>query len=207
MVPVPDSVPFSVCPVGHPLGGPLRHQMEQEAVPVRLSDSGQIGMAGGCHVHELAESLRLRLPSDSNPSPGHSQSGLDQLQDSVGGPSVAGQTLVSGPPGPTYRLPQVPTSEVGPAETAEVEPVPQEPGQSQPSRLATVQRSLTEKGFSEQVASCIARPNRKSTLAVYQSKWSIFSSGRFSRCHGPRFLETKIMAGAAPTSTTLFSRV
>jgi hypothetical protein len=53
---------------------------------------------------------------------------------------------------------------------------PQRAGTSSPSRVELVQRAVASRGFSLDVADRIAQPQRKSTLAIYQSKWSRFTA-------------------------------
>jgi hypothetical protein len=43
-----------------------------------------------------------------------------------------------------------------------------------PSRVEVIGDSLRDRGFSAAVASCIAKPQKSSTIAVYESKWKKF---------------------------------
>ena len=51
---------------------------------------------------------------------------------------------------------------------------PQGSSQSQPSRLAPRAEAIKEQVFSSPVALCIEAPQRRSTRAVYEAKWSVF---------------------------------
>ena len=86
---------------------------------------------------------------------------------------VSGKRLVSRTPGSASRPSQGSSRSMGFIETAQVPNLPAEAKLPGLARVAIVERTLGEK---EKVSARIARPNRESSLAVYESKWRIFSS-------------------------------
>ena len=75
--------------------------------------------------------------------------------------------------------------------------------------MDVVQRSFRAKGFSEEVSSRLARPNRRSSLAVYESKWVVFSAWCERRQTDPftanapliaEFLMLKFSEGRVPST-------
>ncbi len=173
---VPSGVREPLFPVGNTNGGPVRHSVEQQATELRVSHSGPPCLASGCSVHELGGSLWLRLPTHGDSSASNLKDCLSRVQGDPDCSGLAGQTVVPGPPGSPDRHPEVVTPQVELAETASVGSIPPVPGLAEPSRLVTVQQSLRQKGFSAAVSLRISQSNRDSTLAVYQSKWAIFST-------------------------------
>ncbi len=194
MVPVPSGLLGPVCSLGQTDGGLVRYPLEQQAASVCVSDPGSVSLEGGRSVHELGGSVWLRLPSHGGPAAGAVKDFLAQLQDPLGSSSLAGQALVSGPPRSPDRCAQVAAPQAQPVEAAPVEPVPQVPRAAQPSRLAAVEQSLREKGFSAEVSSRISQPSRQSTLAVYQSKWAVFSAWCGDRETDPLQASSRVVA-------------
>ena len=117
--------------------------------------------------------------------------------------------MVPGAPQSTDRPPSGPPIQVGSPEAAQVRSVPQSSGESSFARVASVERSLRAKGFSREVSSRIARPNRSSSLGVYESKWRVFSDWCSRRQVDPLhsnaqsvadFLLEKYQSGSAPST-------
>ena len=65
--------------------------------------------------------------------------------------------------------------------------------------MVIVERCFRKKGFSREVYSRIARANRKSSLAVYESKWTVFCAW----CHGSK---TSLFEATAPLISEFSSR-
>ena len=80
------------------------------------------------------------------------------------------------------------------AETTSIHNISQEPRNLQPSCVETITQSLEEKGFSSAVAKRMAQAQKASSLAVYQGKWSAFSSWCLKRDTDPSSASVPLIA-------------
>ena len=95
-------------------------------------------------------------------------------QDDPNCPRVAQHALVLGSGQPFSSDPiQAPASK-GSSDTALQRPCPPESQQSESTYLAPRASAIQEQGFSAEVTTRIEAPQRRSTRAVYKSKWAIF---------------------------------
>ena len=105
----------------------------------------------------------------------------DHTSHGVGGSSVApscstlaSEGVVPGPTWPShYGTSRAPKS-VEPPSPASRPKVPSRPRDPQVSRMEFIQRLVRKAGFSRKVASIVAADFRRSTAALYHSKWSQF---------------------------------
>ena len=209
VVSVSQNFQLDLFPLGNPAGGPVCDQMESQTVSVCVANTGPDSLAGGRSVNELGPSLGICLPTNTSDPSSVVQSVLSPLSGHRSGTTLARQELVSNSFGLANRPPEVSATQVGPVETAEEFSVPQTARQSPTARVSVVQRSLRQKGFSAEVSSRISKPNRGSSLAVYQSKWVTFTAWCIRRKADPlkasvplisEFLLEKYKAGRAPST-------
>ena len=195
--------------VGRTASGLVRDSLEPQTAGVRFSDSGPARSISRCHDDELGGCLRLRLSSDSTIVQGDSKVQVTSGQDDPNSSRLPTQRLVSGATGSVSGSSKVLAGPVGSPEATQDSGLPSETRVSGPSRLAIVERSLGKKGFSQEVSLRIARPNRESSLGVYQSKWDVFSAWCRVRKTDPLeasaaliadFLLEKHNQGRAPTT-------
>ena len=209
VVTVSSGVCLPVYSVGYPLSRSLCHQVESQGGSVCVTDSRSPGMASRCLVNELGSAVGICISTHSSNIPSSVQGGGPQVSVNLGSTHVARQELVSGSTGLVNRSPQIVASQVEPAETTQECNVPQASGQLESARVSVVQQSLRKKGFSSEVSRRISKPNRSSSLAVYQSKWSSFAHWCVKRKTDPlkasvplisEFLLEKFKAGRAPST-------
>ena len=164
---------FQVAPTN---GGPVCHQVQQQATTVCFSGSRRAGLGSGCLNPVLGKSGPICLPTSSHlGQSGGEATGLPLQQDDSNCTRVAQHALVLGSGGHVQSDPILPAQPSQLAGSA-VQPDPsQESGKSESSCLAPRASTIKEQGFSEAVATRIEAPQRKSTRSVYEAKWTIFT--------------------------------
>ena len=176
VVSVPQDFQVDLQGLGSPSGRPVRHSVEQQTPIIRVSHPRSNRLVCGRSDNLLGRDASICL----SPDPGHTQSSVEAPREPMrANPNstiLARQGVVPRAPGSPDQTPIEPSRPLGPAETAPLGQIPPEPQQAGPSRVVSVQQSLKKKGFSSAVSSRMARPNRASTLGVYQSKWNVFSN-------------------------------
>ena len=132
-------------------------------------------MESRCSQPELGEYGCLRVPSCvsfgqggiQDPRSGSSQVGPDCSR-------VAQHALVLGSGQHVCSDSSLPSKRGEPADPTVQSVSPQRSPRAQPPRLAPRASSIQAQGFSDEVATRIEAPQRQSTRAIYESKWSIF---------------------------------
>ena len=209
VVSVPCGVQGRLPSLADAMGGSVCNQVELQAKSVCVPNPRPISLASRCPINVLGGSLCICVSANSSHSPSLKHDPVVSVSDHPGCSTVAGQELVSGPARLVSGFSQGTPKRTSLTEATQVVSVPQVSGESQTSRMLVVQRSLRERGFSEEVSSRIACPNRSSTLAVYQSKWAIFCAWCCSRKIDPLqatspviadFLTEKFQSGLAPST-------
>ena len=133
------------------------------------------GMESRCSQPELGEYGCLRVPSCvsfgqggiQDPRSGSTPVGPDC-------PRVAQHALVLGSGQHVCSDSYLSSKRGEPADPTVQSVSPQRSPRAQPPRLAPRASSIQAQGFSDEVATRIEAPQRQSTRAVYESKWSIF---------------------------------
>ena len=128
-----------------------------------------------CSQPELGEYGCLRVPSCVS----FGQGGIQDPRSgsSPVGPNcsrVAQHALVLGSGQHVCSDSSLPSKRGEPADPTIQSVSPQRSPRAQPPRLAPRASSIQAQGFSDEVATRIEAPQRQSTRAVYESKWSIF---------------------------------
>ena len=154
---------------------PVRNLSEQPATFVCEPSSRRPVLGHRCPGDQLGGSSSLCIPPNQFDSPGFKEDRGNRLSDSTNSTELADSTLVPG------ATPTVGGVSAGAAVTQTVAPptpisdFPYEARSVRPSRLAFVKERIMEEGFSEAVADMASRPQRKSSLSVYQSHFTAFS--------------------------------
>ena len=165
----------SVESLGSSSCGPVRHQTQSQAPCVLFPNSGSSGLVNRCHDDTLGQPLCLCIPSSSSGPESLSQAGPVQEHPlSANSSSLASTALVSRPAVYGHRSSKKSTSLEVPPETTSHGQVSSNTRNIPISRVDAIQRGIRARGFSEKAAARMSRPNRKSTLDLYQSKWSQF---------------------------------
>ena len=161
--------------VGSPTGGSVCHPLQLQDSKVCVPSAGPESLGSGCTESFVGGSGRLCLSSSLPSQPRSLQGGGSRLPpDDLGGSGLAQHAVVLGP-GESVSSGPVPTSIAGGSSVSAVQrPPAQEPKQPEPSCLAPRTCLIQQQGFSEEVAARIEAPQRRSTRAVYKSKWAIF---------------------------------
>ena len=174
----PDCTRRCVPIVGSAMAGPVCHETQQTSQSVCLSIPGRTGIRCRCSGTQLEgsrsgicipttqehsgsdpEILQLFGHSDDPDSPTEGLVVMDARTDANGsGQDQPGQT-----PSTT-----VPSSARAGKDISQVSRL------FQTSRLATLEAIYTFKGFSSDLAELIAKPQRPSTVSLYQSRWESF---------------------------------
>ena len=172
MVAEPSRVPSCYSTVGNSHGRSVRDQAECPPSVFRFAISRPRSDGSRCPVSELAAHVGLCVPTTCSSSVGAAEDPSRHVPDNFNRPALARGSLVCVTTGTSN----------GPATTTADEPeptVPGRPGSSRPFQLAAtrvslIRQSLRNRGFSERVADRASRPQRLSTLAIYESKWRRF---------------------------------
>ena len=175
MVPPPGGF-YSVMPaLAPPVSGPVCHPVQSQAPQVCITDSRPISLGGGCLKPPLGKSGCLRLSADGSPPPGGDETVGPRLPSSHPDCTrLAQHALVLGP-GQAVNSNSPPAPSGVEFDNSTVQSVSsQGPPQSEPSCLAPRASAIKQAGFSAEVATRIEAPQRRSTRAIYESKWSVF---------------------------------
>ena len=162
--------------VGPSHGGHVCDQAQPSASVVRVSDSGRSGLGGGRSQFGLGGHVDLCLSANGDSSEGAEQDLHVQLVGGLDSAGLAKTDLVSAAPGSPGRLPGPTAGHQDSSQAAAVLDIPQEPAGVQSTRVEIIEQSYVEKGFSQEAAGRMAKPQKGSTLAVYEGKWRVFVS-------------------------------
>ena len=175
MVPPAGSLRPLMCQVAHSPSGSLCNKVQSQTTQVCVPSTRSAGMESRCSQPELGEYGCLRVPSCvsfgqggvQDPRSGSSQVGSDCSR-------VAQHALVLGSSQHVCSDSSLPSKRGEPADPTVQSVSPQRSPRAQPPRLAPRASSIQAQGFSNEVATRIEAPQRQSTRAIYESKWSIF---------------------------------
>ena len=170
------------CHLGHSQCRPLCHQVQLSMSNLCVSCSRPICYRCRCSFHKLGGHERLRL----SPSPDHDTSSHKSQGDKVSlpdshSPHVAQAAVVPATPATSGSQSDKAAHLDQNASSAKVRQVSSKPIPPKSARLEVAEKSLRDKGFSEETLGRILAPQASSTLAVYQGKWNVFVSWCSSR--------------------------
>ena len=156
-------------------GGPICDQVQSQTSQICVPGSGSSSLESGCSKRSLARSGCLCFSPGGSPREGGLQvdrSGIPQSHSHC--TRVAQHVMVLG------SGQHVSTNSPKSAESREsidstLQSVSsQGPSQSESACMAPRAFAIQQAGFSEEVATRIEAPQRRSTRAIYESKWSVF---------------------------------
>ena len=151
------------------------NQVQSQTSQICVSGSGQVSLACRCIEPPVGGLGRLCLPSDSSTRTGGLQAPGPRVSPTHSDCArVAKHAMVLGPGqhvGSNSSLPSQGEEFVN----STVQSMPtQGPIQPEPSCVAPRATTIQQAGFSGEVAARIEAPQRRSTRAVYESKWAVF---------------------------------
>ena len=154
---------------------PLRHEVQPQIASVCVSSTGPPGCSSGCTHSAMGGSGCIRLPTDRHiGQSGGEVTGLSVQENHSDCSGVAQHALVLGPSDHVQSGPYQSAHPAQSVDTTLQSDPSQKSGQSESPCMAPRATTIKEQGFSEAVATRIEAPQRRSTRAVYEAKWTIF---------------------------------
>ena len=151
------------------------NQIQSQASQVCVPSTGQVGLGRGCSESPVGRSGCICLPSDGTVrTSGHQTLGPRLSPTHSDCPRVAKHVMVLGP-GQHVSSSSPLTSPGGKLVNSVIQSVSSQ-GSPQPesSCMAPRATAIKQAGFSDEVATRIQAPQRRSTRAIYESKWTVF---------------------------------
>lgn len=149
--------------------------VQLQATPLLLPSPGPKGTGSRQSITVMEEHSGICI-STSSPNAESSEQSSNRpnhhLPDST---SMELQELVSNPAKSSSRPPKVHKTNKKPIKTAIKQHVPRVSSHTQLTRLESVRKHLTNKGFSKRTAYCISQRCRKATNNLYEARWKIFT--------------------------------
>ena len=175
MVPPPGGVCSNMPALAPPVCGPVCHPVQSQTSPVCIPGSRPISVGSGCLKSPLGGPGRLCFSTDGPSSSGGNETFGPRIPSShPDSTRLAQHALVLGPgQHVSSNSPPAPSGLEFDNPTVQSVSSPG-PSQSEPSCLAPRASAIQQAGFSAEVATRIEAPQRRSTRAIYESKWSVF---------------------------------
>ena len=161
--------------VAHTSSRFICNKVQSQTSQICVSSSGQVSLAGRCVEPPVEGPGCLCLSSDSSAGTGGLQASGPRVPPTHSDCSrVAKHAMVLGP-GQHVGSNSSPSSQGEEFVNPTVQSVSaQGPIQPEPPCVAPRAAAIQQAGFSEEVAARIEAPQRRSTRAVYESKWAVF---------------------------------
>ena len=175
MVSPPGGVCSNMPALAPPVCGPVCHPVQSQTSPVCIPGSRPISVGSGCLKSPLGGLGRLCVSTDGPSSSGGNETLGPRIPSSHSDSTrLAQHALVLGPgQHVSSNSPPAPSGVEFDNSTVQSVSSPG-PSQSEPSCLAPRASAIQQAGFSAEVATRIEAPQRRSTRAIYESKWSVF---------------------------------
>ena len=175
MVPPPGGVCSNMPALAPSVCGPVCHPVQSQTSPVCIPGFRPISVGSGCLKSPLGGPGRLCLSTDDPSSSGGNETFGPRIPSSHSDSTrLAQHALVLGP-GQHVNSNSPPAPSGVEFDNSAVQSVSSPgPSQSEPSCLAPRASAIQQAGFSAEVATRIEAPQRRSTRAIYESKWSVF---------------------------------
>ena len=175
MVPPAGSLRPDLQKVAQTGGGPICDQIQSQTSQICVPGSGSTSLESGCSKRSLARSGCLCFSPGGSSGEGGLQVDGSRIQKSHSHCTrVAQHAMVLG--SGQYVNTNSPKSAESrePIDSTLQSVSSQGPSQSEPACMAPRAFAIQQAGFSEEVATRIEAPERRSTRAIYESKWSVF---------------------------------
>ena len=175
VVPVSTSFSKNMSHVAPTSNRPVRHKVQQQASPLCLSSSGPQGYRNRCTDPSLEGSGCLRLSTDGHlGQSGEKVAELPLQETNSHCTGLAQHDLVLGFGGDVQPNSLTTSSDARSLDSAVQSDHPQESVKPKPSCMAPRATLIKKQGFSQAVAARIEAPQRGSTRAVFEAKWTVF---------------------------------
>ena len=176
MVPSAGSLSKVMPTVAPAADRPLRHEVQQQTAPVCVPNTGPPGCSGGCSHPAMGGPRCLCLPTDGHF--GQSRGETSSLPVQKSNPNCTGMAQHDMVLGLGEHVQSSSPQATQPAKSANSTLQPDSSQKSDKSELTCMAPRATaikQTGFSKAVAARIEAPQRKSTRAVYEAKWAVFT--------------------------------
>ena len=175
MVPPAGSLRPDLQKVAQTGGGPICDQIQSQTSQICVPGSRSTSLESGCSKRSLARSGCLCFsPGGSSGEGGLQVDGSRIPKSHSHCTRVAQHAMVLGS-GQHVNTDSPKSAESREPIDSTLQSVPsQGPSQSEPTCMAPRAFAIQPAGFSEEVATRIEAPQRRSTRAIYESKWSVF---------------------------------
>ena len=175
VVPVSTSFSTDMSHVAPTSNRPVRHKVQQQTSPLCLSSSGSQGYRNRCTDPSLEGSGCLRLSTDGHLGQSSGKVAELPLQETNSHcTGLAQHGLVLGSGGDVQPNSLTTSSVARSLDSAVQSDHPQESVKPKPSCMAPRATLIKKQGVSQAVAARIEAPQRGSTRAVYEAKWTVF---------------------------------
>ena len=175
MVPPPGGFCSDMPALAPSVSGPVCHPVQSQTSPVCIPGSRPVSVGSGCLKSPLGGPGRLCLsPDGPSTSGGNETFGPRVPSSDPDSARLAQHALVLGP-GQHVSSNSPPAPSGVEFDNSTIQSVSsQGPSQSEPPCLAPRASAIQQASFSAEVATRIEAPPRRSTRAIYESKWSVF---------------------------------
>ena len=153
---------------------PVCNQFEFQTGHLCFSNTRSEGLGSGCNVTVLERDVQLHFPSLSPSVEDSAQDSQGWLQDHSYCSGLAKTVLVSGSSSSVVCKTSSSSCKDRSSFSVQRKETSSGSGETPSSRLVAVRNSLRKGGFSDRATKRISGSVRRSTGAVYDSKWSIF---------------------------------
>jgi hypothetical protein len=136
--------------------------------------SRRSGLGSGRYVVPVESNNSLCLPPNQPNNTDSEKDSRIRVRSHTSGARLAKSTLVPSTTRSSDRMAHLDTDMEDGTKTATVQRVSLKTGNAKPSRVGVIQQDLLKRGFSEEVALRAAKPQRESSLQVYQSHFKSF---------------------------------
>ena len=175
MVPPAGSLRPNLQKMAQTGGGPICDQVQSQTSQICVPGPGSASLESGCSKRSLARSGCLCFSPGGSPREGGLQVDGSRIQQGHSHCTrVAQHAMVLGSGQHVSTDSPKSTKSREPIDST-LQPVSsQGPSQSESACMAPRAFAIQQAGFSEEVATRIEAPQRRSTRAIYESKWSVF---------------------------------
>ena len=174
MVSTSICLPSTDSGMGNPIIGSVYNEVESQTSPICVPRSRSISHGSRCSVNELEGTVGIRIPTTNSVTTGARESPTGPVRTDPHCPTLAPGNLVPttlrdvgtiSTPDTQDSSVTIPALKLGPSIYV----------QSPATRVEGIRDTLCSRDLSVDVASRVSRPRRESTLAIYESKWRIFT--------------------------------
>ena len=184
----------SLASMGEATHRPVCHSTEPPVADVRFSCPRRSSNGSRCALNVMDEHVCICLPTNSDLDESAAEiGGGDELYTDSDCTSLAQTTVVSSDAGaidrsssPAHKLQET-------VEANTVTHFPSKPRHVPIPRVEIIKQQNRTRGFSEEVSLRLAKPQKESTITVYEGKWRIFCDWCESRDRDPLHTDVVVL--------------